>query len=97
VPSARILLDSGGDNADLTAKNTVELMTEHKWHSVMVISQYFYIPSTTMTLRRLGVESIYSAHPNFFELLDLYSTAKEVVGYPTYLFRYSGASNTLSS
>ena len=85
LPSTKIYADSAGDNTYLTAKNTAQLMSARKWQSVMVISQYFHIPRTSAILHRLGVKSVYSAHANFFEWRDIYSTAREVVGYVSYL------------
>ncbi len=87
LPAERIFVDSAGDNTYLTAKNTARLMTEHHWHSAIAISQYFHLPRTRAILQRMGVSTVYSAHANFFELRDIYSLAREVVGYATYLIR----------
>lgn len=38
-----------------------------------------------LAMRRMGITPVYSAHARYFELRDLYSTAREVVGYPAYL------------
>jgi uncharacterized SAM-binding protein YcdF (DUF218 family) len=78
LPSAGIFVDSKGDNTYLTARRTAELMTEHKWQSAIAISQYFYLPRTELSLQRFGVKTVYTAHVDFFELRDLYSTVREV-------------------
>ncbi|BDA69813.1 hypothetical protein RIVM261_089930 [Rivularia sp. IAM M-261] len=87
IPSARIYVDSNGNTTYLTAKNTARIMKERNWQSVMVISQYFHIPRSKLALNKFGVSQVYSAHANFYELRDIYSTAREVVGYASYLFR----------
>jgi vancomycin permeability regulator SanA len=87
LPSSKILVDSAGNNTYLTAQNTAKLMLDRRWHSAIVISQYFHIPRTRLILKRMGVATVYSAHANFFELRDIYSTAREVIGYASYLFR----------
>lgn len=88
LPSSKILVDSGGNNTYLTAQNTSKIMTDRQWHSAIVISQYFHIPRTTAILQRMGVTNVYAAHAKFFEIRDVYSTAREVVGYASYFVRY---------
>lgn len=82
-----IFVDSGGRTTYLTAKHSAQLMKEKHWTSALVISQYFHIPRTCLALKQFGVLFIYSAHAEFFEVRDIYSTAREVVGYGSYLFR----------
>lgn len=87
LPSNKILVDSAGNNTYLTAQNTAKIMTDRHWHSAIVISQYFHIPRTKAILQRMGVATVYSAHAKFFEARDIYSTAREVLGYASYLVR----------
>jgi vancomycin permeability regulator SanA len=87
LPTARIYVDSQGNNTYLTAKRTAQLMTEHKWQSAIAISQYFHLPRTKLALQRFGVKTVYTAHADFFELRDLYSTIREVFSYCSYQFR----------
>jgi hypothetical protein len=47
-----------------------------------------------MALRRFGVPVVYSAHAHFFELRDLYSSPRELVGYVSYHFRHYDPSST---
>jgi uncharacterized SAM-binding protein YcdF (DUF218 family) len=70
-----------------TARNTAAIMRARNWRTVMVISQYFHIPRTRLALARFGVEDARSAHPAYLESRDLYSIAREVIGYPAYWFR----------
>jgi vancomycin permeability regulator SanA len=87
LPEKNIFLDSNGNTTYLTAQNTARIMKDKGWQSAMVISQYFHIPRTKLALHRLHVEKVYSAHADFFELRDFYSTAREVVGYASYFLR----------
>jgi uncharacterized SAM-binding protein YcdF (DUF218 family) len=87
IPEARIYVDSHGKTTYLTAKNTARIMKENNWQSVMVISQYFHIPRSKLALNKFGVSQVYSAHADFYELRDVYSTAREVVGYTSYFLR----------
>ncbi len=87
VPDNHVFVDSDGRTTYLTAKHSAHLMKEKRWTSALVISQYFHIPRTRLALKQFGVLSIYSAHAEFFEVRDIYSTAREVVGYGSYLLR----------
>jgi vancomycin permeability regulator SanA len=85
VPPTHIVVDSFGSTTCQTAKNASRLMKEHGWESAMVVTQYFHVSRTKLALRQNGVSSVSSAHARFFELRDLYSIAREVVGVPAYL------------
>jgi vancomycin permeability regulator SanA len=87
LPTARIYVDSQGNNTYLTAKRTAQLMTEHKWQSAIAISQYFHLPRTKLALQRFGISTVYTAHADFFELRDLYSAVREVFSYYSYQIR----------
>ena len=87
VPEDRIHTDSGGANTYLTARNSARMMEENSWHSAIVVSQYFHIPRARLALKRSGVTRVFSAHARYFELRDVYSIAREVIGYGVYLLR----------
>lgn len=87
LPTARIYVDSQGNNTYLTAKRTAQLMSEHKWQSAIAISQYFHLPRTKLAIQQFGVKTVYTAHADFFELRDLYSTVREVFSYCSYQIR----------
>ena len=84
VPSNAIIVDSAGATTDATARNCANLMASHGFRSVTIVTQYFHVPRTRLALRRYGVAEIGSAHAHFFELRDLYSTAREVAALPAY-------------
>ncbi len=87
VPEGSIHVDSGGATTHLTARNASRMMRENGWQSAMVVSQYFHVPRTRLALKRSGVTPVFSAHAQYFELRDVYSIAREVVGYGSYLLR----------
>jgi vancomycin permeability regulator SanA len=85
VPARHILTDGQGLTTALTAKNAAQIMKRNKWKSALVISQYFHIPRTRLALQKQGIVPVYAAHADFFEIRDIYSTAREVIGYGVYL------------
>lgn len=87
VPQTAILADPQGVNTQATAVNSAALMKAHDLKSAMAVTQYFHIPRTRMTLKTAGIEPVYTAHAKHFELRDLYSTPREVVGYAVYWLR----------
>lgn len=87
VPGERIIADGEGLTTSLTARNAARVMKEQRWQSALVISQYFHIPRTRLAVESYGVSPVYSAHAEYFELRDVYSIAREVIGYAAYLMR----------
>nr|WP_315489392.1 YdcF family protein [uncultured Rhodoferax sp.] len=85
VPRASIVLDSLGVTTAATARNTAALAKTHGWSRVLVVSQYFHIPRCRLAFSQAGLGPVYAAHAPYFELRDIYSTAREVVGYAAYL------------
>jgi vancomycin permeability regulator SanA len=87
IPAERIFVDSEGRTSNLTAKNTAQIMRQNNWQSALVISQYFHISRCKLALANYGISPVYSASANYFELRDLYSLLREVMGYFSYLWR----------
>ena len=85
VPRASIVVDSLGLTTAATARNTAALAKTHGWSRVLVVSQYFHIPRCRLAFSQAGLGPVYAAHAPYFELRDIYSTAREVVGYAAYL------------
>ncbi|HEX3043184.1 MAG TPA: YdcF family protein [Bacillota bacterium] len=86
IPSEKVFLDHAGNNTYLTACNTQRMMKRQKLESVLIISQYYHITRTKLAFSKAGFTKIYSAHARIFELRDVYSLLREVVGYYKYLF-----------
>lgn len=87
VPADRVHADSRGLDTFETARNAGALMTARGWKSALVVSQYYHVPRCRLALRRVGVGEVSSAHANYFEVRDLYSTCREVAAYAYYLLR----------
>ena len=87
LPEDRVHADGRGLDTFETARNTRALMEARGWRSALVVSQYFHVPRCRLALRRVGVGEVSSAHANYFELRDLYSTCREVPAYAYYLAR----------
>ncbi len=87
VPEGHITADGEGLTTSLTARNAARAMKERGWRSALVISQYFHISRTRLAVESYGVRPVYSAHAEYFELRDVYSIAREVIGYGAYLMR----------
>lgn len=87
ISHAAILIDEHGNTTEATARNSAALMKENGFKSAMVITQFFHITRSCYALRRAGVETVFSAHANYFEARDLYSLARELIALPVYWIR----------
>jgi len=87
IPEARVHTDGRGLDTFETARNARAEMAARGWRSALVVSQYFHVPRCRLALRRAGIGDVSSAHANYFEPRDLYSTAREVFAYAYYLVR----------
>ncbi|MFC5473456.1 YdcF family protein [Paraherbaspirillum soli] len=87
IPAPSILVDSHGDTTMHTAINSAAIMRAHGFKSALLVSQYFHISRSRLALKRCGISSVYNAHPDFFEWRDMYSLAREVVGFYDYFLR----------
>lgn len=84
VPSSAILLDSTGINTAATARNTVPLMNEHHFQSVLIVSEYFHIPRTRLAFAQQGIHNVHYASAGYPRPRDLLAIARETVGLPLY-------------
>jgi vancomycin permeability regulator SanA len=84
IPAGRVHADSRGLDTSATARNAGAEMAARGWKSTLVVSQYFHVPRCRLALRRAGVGDVSSAHANYFERRDLYSTCREVAAYAYY-------------
>lgn len=87
VPAAAVIQDSAGMTTMATARNSAALMKAHGLKTATVVTQYFHVPRTQLALRKAGVTADHTAHARFFEMRDLYSIPREIVGYAAYLIR----------
>lgn len=97
VPSSEIVMDGMGYNTEETAKNCAAIMKSHGFKSVIIVTQYFHVSRTRMALKFHDIKDIRSAHAHYFELRDIYSTAREALALPVYWVRGLLLSTSLSS
>ncbi len=83
-----IIIDDEGNNTYLTAQHYQQSAAQQGFQSVIVVSQYFHITRCKMVFGKLGIANVYGAHAEHFELRDLYSTAREFIGFYVYWWRY---------
>jgi vancomycin permeability regulator SanA len=81
-----IVTDNKASTTYWTAFNYLKIQKDFNFSSVIIVSQYFHISRTRMMLNRLGVENVYSAHPEYFELRDVYSIPREFFAYYKHLW-----------
>jgi vancomycin permeability regulator SanA len=85
IPESAVILDRAGYNTYQTAVDAKQIMQENNLKSVIIVSQYFHITRTRLAFRKAGIEQIYAAHAEYFELRDVYSILREFTGFYTYL------------
>jgi vancomycin permeability regulator SanA len=85
VPTCAVIADNDGGRTLATAVNLRRVMVQQKLTSALVVTQYFHVPRTKLALQKVGVGTVYSVHARFFEMRDLYSIPREVIGFVRYL------------
>lgn len=86
IPAQAILVDSLGLTTRHTALHAARRLHSRNWRSVLLISQYYHISRAKLAARRAGITTIYSAQADYhFEWREIYSTAREVLGFYAYL------------
>lgn len=86
IPQSAIIIDSQGTNTMKTAQNLSRFMRANHLSSTLVVSQFFHISRSKLALRVNGVKQIGSAYARYTEFRDVYSLAREVPAYISYLF-----------
>ncbi|MGV9009826.1 YdcF family protein [Brevundimonas sp.] len=87
IPSAAILVDDQGVDTMATARNAAAMMQANGFDSAIVVTQYFHISRTRLAFAKSGLPDVGSAHPDYFQMRDLYSIAREIPGYASYLLK----------
>ncbi|WP_250492169.1 YdcF family protein [Caballeronia sp. GAWG1-1] len=87
VPSRNIVIDRAGNDTWATARNASAFMRNRGLSSALVVTQYFHLPRTMLTLRRFGVSNVSGAYPRFWEARDAYSVLREVPALVWYVIR----------
>ena len=86
----KIIIDTLGTTTMKSSKNAFKISTkEGNYPNVWVIwvSQYFHLSRVRLSLRNAWFVNIGSVAPEYKELRDIYSLAREVPAYITYFFQ----------
>ncbi|KMQ49544.1 putative conserved protein YdcF [Chitinispirillum alkaliphilum] len=86
VEENSIIVDNNGNNTFMTARFTADFLSNNDYASVIVVSQYFHLFRTQLTLRKLGIKKVQCASPRFYEIRDLFSVPREMIAVLKYLF-----------
>jgi vancomycin permeability regulator SanA len=84
IPSTVIVQDPLGVDTAATAANAAQYLKANKLRTAFVATQYFHIPRTALALERQGVKVTGTRHARYVEFRDIYSLAREVIGYVVY-------------
>jgi vancomycin permeability regulator SanA len=87
VPAEAIFEDNDGLTTWQTAQNTARFLREHHLHSVLIVSQYFHLPRCRLAFAKFGIAPVYWSHAPFWNIRDLISVPREVIGYADYAVR----------
>ncbi len=90
VPAASIIIDSAGNDTGMSAVNVARIARERQFKSVLLASQYFHLPRAAVAFERAGVPVAGTVHARYAEPRDLYSLAREVVGFGAYFTGLKG-------
>lgn len=84
IPRTALLLDEGGNTTEATARNSAAIMRARGFESAVVVTQFFHLTRSRYALGRAGIDTVYTAHADYFEARDAYSLARELAALPAY-------------
>mgnify|MGYP003554361960 CR=1 FL=1 len=87
VPEDVITVDSLGTDTFASAQNIKKIVEDKNITSVLVVSSYYHISRAVFAFEKNEIPEVYSASSNFFELRDVYSVPREVIGFYYYVLR----------
>jgi vancomycin permeability regulator SanA len=87
VPASAIIEDHGQGDLPGTALNVVEIMKSRRFHSVMVVSDYYYVTRMKLMLYHDGVTEIEKAHVGKLQKADATMIGSEMVAIYQYIYR----------
>lgn len=85
VPTENIIVDDTGINTLTTAQHTKDILAKRNLRSAVVVTQFFHILRSEYAFRKVGITEVYRAHANFYEIRDLYATARDIIAFYDYL------------
>jgi vancomycin permeability regulator SanA len=88
VSGLAVIEDHHGVNTDATAHDVAELMRQHGFRSVMVVTSYYHITRTKMALKREGIHELAQVHAGVVNKEDAFNIAREVIDIYYHLFKF---------
>lgn len=85
IPSDAITADHDGGDMEKTAQNVAAIMKGKKFHSVMIVTDYYHITGLKLALRHEELTEIEQAHSGKLQGEDLEPIANAVVALYAYL------------
>lgn len=88
VPRSAIILDSQGSNTYLTALHCAQIAQARGFRSVVLVSHFYHLPRARLAFARFGLAPVTAAYARRFVARDFYyGLMREVIAFPSYLFR----------
>jgi len=84
VKKNHIITDSNGYNTKLTAENSSKILKENGFKNIIIVTQHFHVFRTKLAMDHYGIEIVGTAHPNFYEMRDIYSLFREILAIIAY-------------
>ena len=81
IPDSCIIVDNKGNNTEASVINTLKIVKEKEFKSVLVVSQYFHVTRTKKLFRERNFQHVSSVAPSYFEWRDFYSVTREFFAY----------------
>jgi len=89
IPENNIIEDNKGSDTYESAKNLKSYLIDKNTSSVIVVSQYFHLLRSELAFKQVGFSEVYVAKAySPFEIRDLYSIPREMIGFYYYIFKY---------
>lgn len=87
ISKMNMISDREGFDTYVSAKNTKQFMEWYGWDSVLIVSNYYHISRSKLAFNKVGIENVYSASADFYEIRDFYSIFREFAAYYYYVIR----------
>jgi len=89
IPESSIIEDNKGIDTYESALNLKEYSNSMNVKSVIVVSQYFHLLRSVLAFKQVGFNEVYVARAySPFEIRDLYSIPREMIGFYYYIIKY---------
>jgi vancomycin permeability regulator SanA len=91
IPASAIIKDNHGETMQQTAHDMAEIMKAHKFHSVMLVTEYYDMTRMKLMLNHEGITDISKAHVGNLQKQDAMKIGRAVVS----LYQYIGITYVL--